>query len=106
MLEFQTEAELVNQVDKDIRKMLIKPDAPRPKDLAVRVWPRAIPQFDVGHFDILKDAHKALDDSGLDGLFLGGNYVIGVTLSQCVEGAYECAQSISQFSRKVSSIQK
>jgi oxygen-dependent protoporphyrinogen oxidase len=103
-VEFQSEGELVNQVDKDIRIMLIKPDAPRPEDVAVRVWPRAIPQFNVGHFDILRDARKALDDAGLPGLFLGGNYVAGVSLGQCIEGAYECSKSISQLLKEVSSL--
>lgn len=95
------EAELVNQVDKDVRKMLIKHDAPRPEVLGVRVWPRAIPQFEVGHLDILDDARKALDSAGLEGLFLGGNYVMGVALGRCVEGAYESAESISQYFKKV-----
>ncbi|MCO5567269.1 hypothetical protein L7F22_020959 [Adiantum nelumboides] len=96
------ETELVTQVDKDVRKMLIKPDAPRPEVLGVRVWPKAIPQFEVGHLDILDDARKALDSSGLEGLFLGGNYVVGVALGRCVEGAYESADSISQYFKKAS----
>ncbi|MCO5549221.1 hypothetical protein L7F22_002687 [Adiantum nelumboides] len=91
------EADIVNQVDKDVRKMLIKSDGPRPEVLGVRVWPRAIPQFEVGHLDILDDARKALDNSGLEGLFLGGNYVVGVALGRCVEGAYESADSIAQI---------
>jgi len=32
------------QVDKDIRTMLIKDDAPPAKKLGVKVWPNAIPQ--------------------------------------------------------------
>ncbi|KAI5067353.1 hypothetical protein GOP47_0017881 [Adiantum capillus-veneris] len=96
------EAELVKQVDKDVRKMLIKPDAPSPEVLGVRVWPKAIPQFEVGHLDILDDARKALDSSGLEGLFLGGNYVVGVALGRCVEGAYESADSISEYFKKAS----
>ncbi|MCO5576364.1 hypothetical protein L7F22_030174 [Adiantum nelumboides] len=94
------EADVVNQVDKDVRKMLIKSDGPRPEVLGVRVWPRAIPQFEVGHLDSLDDARKALDNSGLEGLFLGGNYVVGVALGRCVEGAYESADSIAQYFKK------
>ena len=37
------------QVDKDLREMLIKRDAPPAKKIGVRVWPRAIPQFNLGH---------------------------------------------------------
>jgi oxygen-dependent protoporphyrinogen oxidase len=84
--------------------MLIKPDAATPETVGVRVWPRAIPQFEVGHLDILKDVQSALDNAGLDGIFLGGNYVSGVALGRCVESAYEFAESISQFSRKISSV--
>ena len=103
-LECQSEEELVYQVDKDVRKMLIKPDASTPETLSVRVWPRAIPQFEVGHLDILSDARNALANAGLEGIFLGGNYVSGVALGRCVESAYEFAESISQFSRKALSV--
>lgn len=39
------------QVDKDLRVMLIKPDAPKPTTVGVRVWPKAIPQFNIGESD-------------------------------------------------------
>jgi hypothetical protein len=39
-----SDEELVEQVDKDLRQMLVRPDAPKPRKVAVRVWPRAIPQ--------------------------------------------------------------
>ncbi len=42
------------QVDQDLRTMLLKPDAPEPKVVGFRVWPRAIPQFNVGHLDVLQ----------------------------------------------------
>ena len=45
--------ELTKQVDADLRIMLLKPDAPPPRMCGIRVWPRAIPQFNVGHLDIL-----------------------------------------------------
>ena len=39
------------QVDKDLRVMLVKPDAPPPKTVDVTVWPKAIPQFNLHHLD-------------------------------------------------------
>ena len=39
------------QVDKDLRVMLVKPDAPPPRTIDVTVWRRAIPQFNLHHLD-------------------------------------------------------
>ncbi|KAF2324990.1 hypothetical protein GH714_022103 [Hevea brasiliensis] len=91
------ENELVEAVDRDLRKMLIKPNAKDPLVLGVRVWPQAIPQFLIGHLDILDAAKDALRDTGLEGVFLGGNYVSGVALGRCVEGAYEVAGEVTNF---------
>lgn len=51
-----SESMLFPQVDADLRKkgMLLKPDAPAPLVVGVRVWPRAIPQFNVAHMDKLE----------------------------------------------------
>lgn len=77
--------------------MLLKPDAPAPQMHGVRTWPTAIPQFTIGHLDNLESAKEALKAANCEGLFLGGNYVVGVALGRCVEGAYESAQAISQY---------
>lgn len=84
-------------MDRDLRKILIKPSAEDPLALGVRVWPQAIPQFLIGHFDLLDAAKASLSDSGFQGLFLGGNYVSGVALGRCVEGAYEVAAEVTDF---------
>lgn len=57
--------------------MLIKPDAPKPKVVGVRVWPRAIPQFNLGHLEQLDKAKSALARAGWDNFLLSGNYVSG-----------------------------
>ncbi|XP_078158608.1 flavin containing amine oxidoreductase family [Carex rostrata] len=93
----KSESELVEAVDRDLRKMLIREGAEEPLVLGVRTWPRAIPQFLVGHLDILDTATSALSNAGLQGLFLGGNYVAGVALGRCVEGAQQTALQVSQF---------
>ncbi|CAH9139483.1 unnamed protein product [Cuscuta epithymum] len=93
----KTEGELVAAVDRDLRKMLIKPNAKDPLVLGVRVWPQAIPQFLVGHLDILEVAKSGIRDDGLKGLFLGGSYVSGVALGRCVEEAYEVAAEVNNF---------
>ncbi|XP_054785136.1 protoporphyrinogen oxidase 1, chloroplastic [Prosopis cineraria] len=93
---------LVEAVDRDLRKILINPNAKDPLVLGVRLWPQAIPQFLIGHFDLLDAANGALKNTGHEGLFLGGNYVSGVALGRCVEGAYEVAAEVNDFlSQKV-----
>jgi len=89
--------ELTKQVDADLRIMLLKPDAPPPRMCGIRVWPRAIPQFNVGHLDILAKARAGLSQRGWNGAFLGGNYAAGVALGRCVEAAYEQAAEIGTW---------
>nr|XP_023876039.1 protoporphyrinogen oxidase 1, chloroplastic [Quercus suber] len=97
----KTESELIEAVDRDLRRMLINPNAKDPLALGVKVWPQAIPQFLIGHFDLLDAANAALKDTGFQGLFLGGNYVSGVALGRCVEGAYEVAAEVTKFLSQV-----
>ncbi|KAF7818069.1 protoporphyrinogen oxidase 1, chloroplastic [Senna tora] len=93
----KTHSELVEAVDRDLRKILINPNAKDPLALGVRVWPQAIPQFLIGHLDLVDAANAALKNTGYEGLFLGGNYVSGVALGRCVEGAYEVAAEVNDF---------
>lgn len=90
-----TPEQLAEQVDKDLRTMLLKPDAPKPRIVGVRVWPRAIPQFNVGHLDVLERAKQGMAAAGLEGVVLGGNYVAGVALGKCVEHGYEHAKQVA-----------
>mgnify|MGYP002632480253 CR=1 FL=1 len=98
----QSEDEIVKQVDRDLRAMLLDPElAPAPKKIGVRVWPRAIPQFNVGHLDVLAAAEKELGKAGWEGVLLGGNYVSGVALGKCVEYGYEFASKAAKEASKV-----
>lgn len=76
------------QVDIDLRQMLVKDDAPAPVKVGYRCWPRAIPQFNIGHLEQLDAAKKSLVEAGMDKVVLGGNYVSGVALGKVVEFGY------------------
>ncbi|CAI5485626.1 unnamed protein product [Closterium sp. Naga37s-1] len=101
-----SEEDIVKQVDIDVRKMLIKPDGAAPQTHGVRVWPRAIPQFNVGHLDNLAKARAEIKAAGLEGVFLGGNYVAGVALGRCVEGGYERAAEVVQYLKENVAVSK
>ncbi|KAK9822829.1 hypothetical protein WJX81_006686 [Elliptochloris bilobata] len=95
----QSHEAIVAQVDKDLRQMLLRPDAPPPKTIGVRVWPKAIPQFNVAHLDTVQAAKDELTEAGWGGLLLGGNYVAGVALGKCVEYAYTFAGEVATHLR-------
>jgi len=65
-------------------KMLLT-RTPPPEVQGVRVWPRAIPQFLVGHGETLERARRGSRGGAGRGV-PGGNYVAGVALGRCVEG--------------------
>lgn len=90
-----TDEEIIAQVDVDLKNMLIKQNAPAPTKVAVRVWQRAIPQFNIGHLDQVKAAEYGISQKGWEGLFLGGNYVSGVALGKCIEYGYTFADKIA-----------
>ncbi|CAI5530600.1 unnamed protein product [Closterium sp. Naga37s-1] len=89
-----THTDLIAAVDRDMRTTLLRPSAPPPLALGVRVWPRAVPQLNIGHLARIEAAKRGIEEAGMEGVFLGGNYLTGVALSWCVEGGYENAVEI------------
>lgn len=95
----QSDEEIAAQVDTDLRKegMPLRDDAPSPTIVGIRVWPRAIPQFNIGHQAKVDSAKEALQAADFDGVHLGGNYVCGVALGKCVEYSWEYAANIAGY---------
>ena len=86
--------DIVAQVHQDLCQTLLKPDAPLAKVLAVHLWSRAIPQYNLGHYHKLDRIHRGL--TSLPGLYLCTNYIGGVALGDCVRRATEVATEICQ----------
>jgi oxygen-dependent protoporphyrinogen oxidase len=86
--------QIVAQVHQDLGKTLLKPDAALPKVLAVHIWPRAIPQYNLRHNEKLEQIHSGL--KSLPGLYLCSNYIGGVALGDCVRRGLERAAEICQ----------
>lgn len=98
-IEDLTEGQLVEATHKDTVTTMLRPEASGelPRALGVRVWPRAIPQLDVGHAGRLEAVDKSLEAAGVKGLYLAGNFVGGVALGRCVEYGLEVAGKISEY---------
>ncbi len=59
----------------------------------VRRWPRAIPQYEIGHGRFV-DLARTLE-SDLPGLYLGGNFLYGVSVPDCVRNGVRLAAKIA-----------
>jgi oxygen-dependent protoporphyrinogen oxidase len=85
------ESQLVAEVVGCNRQLL---GAGAPIASAVQRWPRAIPQYDLGHRQRI-EAVAALE-AEVPGLLLAGNWRDGVALSDCIESGSRCAERIAQ----------
>jgi oxygen-dependent protoporphyrinogen oxidase len=61
-----------------------------PIDQMVWKHTRALPQYNVGHAQRVKEIREALN--GLPGLFLAGNYLVGRSIGDCAETGLQAAE--------------
>jgi oxygen-dependent protoporphyrinogen oxidase len=91
-----SEAEIVQAVHQDLQKTLLKPDTKvEPKVLAVHLWQRAIPQYELGHLGRLAAIDQDL--AAHPGLFVSANYIGGVALGDCVKRSFGTAERVKNF---------
>lgn len=90
-----TDEEIIGEVDKGCRKVLLKDDAPAPKVVGMKVWPNAIPQYELGHADLMKKLESLEKDK--NGLWICGNYRTGVAFPDCVTFGYEHAKVVVDY---------
>jgi oxygen-dependent protoporphyrinogen oxidase len=83
-------AELANLVHNQISPLLSASGSPAFSN--VTVWPRAIPQYNLGHLDRLTAVTKLLQNC--PGIWLTGNYLRGPAVGSCVEQANAVAEEV------------
>jgi oxygen-dependent protoporphyrinogen oxidase len=71
--------------------------ARNPRFTAVTRWPRAIPQYTLGHAQRLSRAEEA--ERALAGLFLCASYRGGVSVGDCIKSAHETADRVVEHLR-------
>jgi oxygen-dependent protoporphyrinogen oxidase len=64
---------------------------------AVHRWADSMPQYDVGHDQLIAAIENGSSNAGLH---LVGAYFQGVGLPDCVANGYKCAESVKQFMAK------
>jgi len=96
-----SEEELVAEVDKGCRTVLLKDGAPKPKLVGMRVWPKAIPQYELGHREMMEELEEL--EREVDGLWICGNYRNGVAFPDCVTFGYDHAKVVLDYLAKQSS---
>jgi len=90
-----SEAEIAAAVHQDLQRTLLAPQAPEPKVLNVRLWPKAIPQYVLGHRDRLRHLEASLQAN--PGLYVCTNYLDGVALGDCVRRAQDRADTVAAY---------
>lgn len=86
----QDEDQILAVVEDDLRRALgVRGE---PALATVRRWPRAIPQYEVGHGRFVERAAEI--ERALPGLRLGGNFLRGVSVADCIKNSTELAEEI------------
>lgn len=63
-----------------------------PTDRMIWKYPRALPQYNVGHAKIVGEIREA--SAALSGVFLAGNYLAGRSIGECVESGFQAAEKL------------
>jgi oxygen-dependent protoporphyrinogen oxidase len=91
-----SELEIIQAVHQDLKKTLLRPDTKvEPKAIAVHVWEKAIPQYEIGHLERLAKVESELQKS--QGLYISANFIGGVALGDCIKRSIQEAKKIEDF---------
>jgi protoporphyrinogen/coproporphyrinogen III oxidase len=95
-----SEPEIIAAVHQDLKRTILRPDTKaEPKAIAVHVWDKAIPQYEIGHLDRLAIVETELQKS--QGLYISANFIGGVALGDCIKRSLQEANKIDAFFKKI-----
>ncbi len=66
----------------------------KPELVKIYRWARGIPQFKIGHSDIMDKLESELSKQG--NLFISGNAYYGISLNDCIKQSHKVAELITQ----------
>jgi oxygen-dependent protoporphyrinogen oxidase len=93
-----SESEIIAAVHQDLKKTILRPNTKaEPKAIAVHIWDKAIPQYEIGHLERLATVEAELQKS--QGLYVSANFIGGVALGDCIKRSLQEAKKIEAFLR-------
>lgn len=82
--------ELIREVKSDFESIMgIEGEAIMQKD---KVWPKAIPQYNIGHLQIVDEINQF--QNNYPGITISGNYIGGNAVADCINHAYSVASKV------------
>lgn len=90
----ESDEEILKLVETEMQKLF----ATRGKPVESQVWryANALPQYNLGHLEIVKSIHAEIRK--LPGIFLVGNYLEGPSIGQCIDLAERRAKTVAAYS--------
>jgi protoporphyrinogen/coproporphyrinogen III oxidase len=88
-----SEGRIASAVHEDISRVLNISEQPVVQ--SVRVYQRAIPQYNLGHFRIMTELKWTCDAT--PGIYLAGNYLEGPSMGACVERSFRVVDEVERY---------
>jgi protoporphyrinogen/coproporphyrinogen III oxidase len=83
-------AKIIQSENERILKIIGSPVAS-----AVWKYPRALPQYNLGHGHVVESIRDA--ERKLSGIFFAGNYLEGPSVGKCVENGFQTAEAVQNY---------
>jgi protoporphyrinogen/coproporphyrinogen III oxidase len=88
-----SDEQIAGEAEREVAQVLRISGAPATRML--RRWPRALPQYNLGHSKIVAGLEQEL--RRFPGFFLAGNYLSGPSVGSCAEQAERTANAVQEF---------